>query len=36
LSEQRLAGVHRSLRAKAWKTARTGRRCSNRHHPSSL
>jgi len=34
--EQRLAGVHGCLRAKAWKTARTGNRRSNRHHPQSL
>ena len=36
LGEQRLAGVHGGLRAKARKTARIGNRCSNRHHPSSL
>lgn len=36
LGEQRLADVHGDLRAKARKTARTGNRRSNRHHPSSI
>jgi len=36
LGEQGLAGVHGSLREETRKTARTGCRRSNRHHPSPL